>query len=68
LTTIRMHLSRVGEVAARMLLDRLACKPVSAVVLPEVPELVVRGSTAPVKKPAQPSPGRTPTQAAQPSK
>jgi DNA-binding LacI/PurR family transcriptional regulator len=47
LTTIRMHLSRMGEVAARMLLDSLAGKPVSAMVLPEMPELVVRGSTAP---------------------
>jgi DNA-binding LacI/PurR family transcriptional regulator len=47
LTTIRMHLSRMGEVAARMLLDSLAGKPVSALVLPEMPELVVRGSTAP---------------------
>nr|AIA10460.1 periplasmic binding protein-like domain protein [uncultured bacterium] len=49
LTTIRMHLSRMGEVAARMLLDSLAGKPVSAVVLPEMPELVVRGSTAPAR-------------------
>jgi LacI family transcriptional regulator len=52
LTTIRMHLSRMGEFAARMLLDRLAGKPVSAVVLPDLPELVVRGSTGPVKKAA----------------
>lgn len=47
LTTIRMHLSRMGEVGARMLLDRLAGKPVSAIVIPETPELVIRHSTAP---------------------
>jgi LacI family transcriptional regulator len=68
LTTVRLHLSQMGEVAARMLLDRLAGKPVSALVLPEVPELVVRGSTAPVKKPAQPSPRKVPALEAQPSK
>ncbi|HZP18889.1 MAG TPA: LacI family DNA-binding transcriptional regulator [Bauldia sp.] len=68
LTTIRMHLSRMGEVGARMLLDRLAGKPVSAVVIPEVPELVVRGSTAPPKKEA-PARGRMPARAThQPSK
>ena len=50
LTTIRMHLSRMGEVAARMLLDRLAGKPVAAAVIQEVPELVVRGSTAPPRE------------------
>jgi DNA-binding LacI/PurR family transcriptional regulator len=50
LTTIRMHLSRMGEVGARMLLDHLAGKPVSAVVIPEEPELVVRASTAPPRR------------------
>jgi DNA-binding LacI/PurR family transcriptional regulator len=50
LTTIRMHLSRMGEVAARMLLDRLAGEPVAAAVIQEVPELVVRSSTAPPRE------------------
>ena len=50
LTTIRMHLSRMGQEAARMLLGSIGGKPVRALVLPEMPELVVRGSTAPAPR------------------
>jgi DNA-binding LacI/PurR family transcriptional regulator len=68
LTTIRMHLSRMGEVAARMLLDRLSGEPVAAVVIPEPPELVVRGSTAPPRKSLAPARSKILVEAGQPSK
>jgi len=68
LTTIRMHLSRMGEVAARMLLDRLSGEPVAAIVIPEPPELVVRSSTAPPRKFLAPTRSRILVAAGQPSK
>jgi LacI family transcriptional regulator len=47
LTTVRMPLTRMGEVATHMLLGALAGEKVTDVVLPDAPELVVRASTAP---------------------
>lgn len=47
LTTIRFPLARMGEEATRMLLQRIGGAPLDDVVLDEVPQLVVRGSTAP---------------------
>jgi LacI family transcriptional regulator len=47
LTTVRMPLARMGEVAAGMLLRAVAGEPVADIVLPDPPELVVRASTAP---------------------
>ena len=47
LTTVRMPLSRMGEVATDMLLRSLAGEPVADFVLPDQPVLVIRASTAP---------------------
>jgi len=47
LTTVRMPLARMGEVAAAMLLRAVAGEPVEDMVLPDAPELVLRASTAP---------------------
>ncbi len=47
LTTVLMPVTRMGEVAARMLLGAIARRPVADVVLPDEPRLVVRRSTAP---------------------
>lgn len=47
LTTVWMPVTRMGEVATRMLLDALARRPVADVVVPDEPRLVVRASTAP---------------------
>jgi LacI family transcriptional regulator len=46
LTTIAMPLSRMGEVATRMLLGAVKGEALSGIVLPDEPRLVVRGSTA----------------------
>jgi LacI family transcriptional regulator len=47
LTTIDMPVTRMGEVAARMLLGAVAGEAASDIILPEEPRLVVRASTAP---------------------
>jgi LacI family transcriptional regulator len=47
LTTVDMPVTRMGEVAARMLLRAVAGEAVSDIVLPEQPRLVLRASTAP---------------------
>lgn len=47
LTTVLMPVTRMGEVAARMLLDAIGHRPVADVMLPDEPRLVVRSSTAP---------------------
>jgi LacI family transcriptional regulator len=47
LTTVRMPLSRMGEVATDMLLRSLAGEPVADIVLADAPKLVIRASTAP---------------------
>jgi LacI family transcriptional regulator len=47
LTTVDMPVTRMGEVAAHMLLRAVAGEPVSDIVLPDAPRLVIRGSTAP---------------------
>jgi LacI family transcriptional regulator len=46
LTTIAMPLSRMGEVATRMLLGAVKGEALSGIVLPDAPRLVMRGSTA----------------------
>jgi LacI family transcriptional regulator len=51
LTTVDMPVRRMGEVAAEMLLGAIAGRPVSDIVLPEAPRLVVRASTAPPRRP-----------------
>jgi LacI family transcriptional regulator len=47
LTTINMALTRMGEVATHMLLGAVSGQPVSDIVLPDEPTLIVRRSTAP---------------------
>ena len=47
LTTVDMPVARMGEVAAQMLLRAVAGEPVSDIVLPDEPRLVIRASTAP---------------------
>jgi DNA-binding LacI/PurR family transcriptional regulator len=47
LTTVDMPVTRMGEVAAQMLLGAVAGEPVSEIVLPDEPRLVMRASTAP---------------------
>jgi LacI family transcriptional regulator len=47
LTTVDMPVTRMGEVAARMLLRAVAGEPVSDIVVADEPRLVVRASTAP---------------------
>ena len=47
LTTVDMPLTRMGEVAAHMLLRAVAGEPVSNIMLPDEPKLVLRASTAP---------------------
>jgi len=47
LTTVRMPNLRMGQEAVRMLLDALQGVPVSDLVVPDAPQLVVRQSTAP---------------------
>ena len=47
LSTVAMPVTRMGEVATRMLLGALARQPVSDIVLPDEPRLVLRASTAP---------------------
>jgi LacI family transcriptional regulator len=47
LTSVRMPLARMGEVAAGMLLRAVAGEPVADVVLPDPPELVIHASTGP---------------------
>jgi LacI family transcriptional regulator len=49
LTTVDMPVTRMGEIGARMLLAAVAGEPVSDIVLPDEPRLVVRASTAPPK-------------------
>ena len=50
LTTVGMPVTRMGEVAARMLLRAVSGEAVSDIVLPEEPRLVVRASTAPPRR------------------
>ncbi len=50
LTTVAMPVTRMGEVAAHMLLNAVAGEPVSHIVLPDEPHLVVRASTAPPRR------------------
>jgi LacI family transcriptional regulator len=47
LTTVAMPVTRMGEVATRMLLGALAHQPVSDIMLPEEPRLVMRATAAP---------------------
>ena len=47
LTTVDMPVTRMGEVATHMLLKAVAGEPVSNIVLPDEPRLVIRASTAP---------------------
>ncbi|MFN0193287.1 MAG: LacI family DNA-binding transcriptional regulator [Aestuariivirga sp.] len=47
LTTVDMPVTRMGEIGARMLIGAVAGEPVSNIVLPDEPRLVVRASTAP---------------------
>ncbi len=47
LTTVDMPVTRMGEVAAEMLLRAVASEPVCDLMLPDEPRLVVRASTAP---------------------
>jgi DNA-binding LacI/PurR family transcriptional regulator len=47
LTTVAMPVMRMGEVATHMLLRAVAGEPVSNIVLPDEPKLVLRASTAP---------------------
>jgi len=47
LTSINMALTRMGEVATHMLLGAVAGEPVTDIILPDAPQLIVRGSTAP---------------------
>jgi LacI family transcriptional regulator len=47
LTSVRMPLARMGEVAAGMLVRAVSGELVADVVLPDPPELVIRASTAP---------------------
>ncbi len=49
LTTIRQPLQRMGEIAARTLLDKLSGKPTPALISVD-PELIVRESTGPAAK------------------
>jgi LacI family transcriptional regulator len=53
LTTVAMPVTRMGELAARMLLGAVAKQPVDDIVLPDEPRLVLRASTAP--PPARPA-------------
>lgn len=46
LTSIRMPMRRMGELGAGMLIDSIEGTPIHHVVVPDRPELVVRGSTA----------------------
>lgn len=50
LTTVDMPVTRMGEVAAQMLLRAVAGQPVSDIVLPDEPRLVIRASTAPPRR------------------
>ena len=47
LTTVDMPVTRLGEVATHMLRKAVAGEPVSNIVLPDEPRLVIRASTAP---------------------
>jgi LacI family transcriptional regulator len=47
LTTVLMPVTRMGEVATRMLLRAVAKEPASDIVLSDEPQLVIRASTAP---------------------
>jgi LacI family transcriptional regulator len=47
LTTVRMPVRRMGEVATHVLLKAVAGEPVVDIMLPDEPELVIRASTAP---------------------
>jgi LacI family transcriptional regulator len=47
LSTVDMPVTRMGEIATHMLLKAVAGEPVSNVVLPDEPRLVIRASTAP---------------------
>lgn len=47
LSTVLMPVTRMGEVATRMLLGAMAQAPVADIVLSDEPRLVIRGSTAP---------------------
>jgi DNA-binding LacI/PurR family transcriptional regulator len=49
LTTIRQPLQKMGEIAARTLLDKLAGKPTPALISVD-PELIVRESTGPANE------------------
>ena len=53
LTTVLMPVTRMGEVAARMLLKAVANEAITDVVLSDEPQLVVRSSTAPPIKRSQ---------------
>jgi LacI family transcriptional regulator len=46
LTTVAMPVTRMGEVATRMLLGALAHQPVDDIMLTDEPQLVLRASTA----------------------
>ena len=48
LTTVRQSLTQIGRTAARLLMARVEGKPVPPVAHLLEPELIVRGSTAPV--------------------
>ena len=47
LSSVLMPVTRMGEIATRMLLGAMAHEPVSDIVLPDEPQLVLRASTAP---------------------
>jgi DNA-binding LacI/PurR family transcriptional regulator len=47
LTTVDMPVTRMGEIATHMLLKAVAGEPVSNIMLPDEPRLVMRASTAP---------------------
>lgn len=47
LSTVDMPVTRMGEVAAGMLLQALGGEPVADLMLPDEPRLVIRASTAP---------------------
>jgi LacI family transcriptional regulator len=51
LTTVRMPLARMGEVATEVLLRAIAGETPGDLVLPDEPQLVLRGSTAPPQTP-----------------
>ena len=50
LTTVLMPVTRMGEVATRMLLRAVAKGPTSDIVLSDEPQLVIRASTAPPRE------------------